>query len=68
MSTWALRVMIYIPLIKFNRVTLREAAQPRCLGVRGALRKAPKSVEMPTVNKEVSVDQVHSSFKKKKIF
>lgn len=40
---------------------MKEAAQPRCLGVSGALRKAPKSVEMPTVNKEVSVDQVNSS-------
>lgn len=48
MSAWALRAMIYVPLIKFNRATLKEAAQPHCLGVSGALRKAPKSVEMPT--------------------
>lgn len=68
MSAWALRAMIYSLLIKFNRVTVKEVAQPHCLDVRGALRRERKSVEMPTANKEVGVDQVNSSFQKRKLF
>lgn len=66
MSARVLRAMIYSLLIKCKRVTLKEAAQPPCLGVRGALRKGLKFVDMPAVNREVSVDQVNSGLRGEK--